>query len=55
MSFIASQAYAVVEVGVALSHVVAGPLAAAFLSLNGLHGMRGWQVCMGAAPSLHQL
>jgi MFS transporter, ACS family, tartrate transporter len=34
---------AVVESGIAFSHVIAAPLAAACLSLDGLRGMAGWQ------------
>mmetsp|Transcript_32572 Transcript_32572/g.71901 ORF Transcript_32572/g.71901 Transcript_32572/m.71901 type:complete len:559 (+) Transcript_32572:67-1743(+) len=46
--------YAVVESGISLSHVVAAPLAAGLLSLNGARGMRGWQwlFLLEACPSL---
>ncbi|GLC36236.1 hypothetical protein PLESTB_001365400 [Pleodorina starrii] len=35
--------FAVVEAGISLSHVVAAPLAAACLSLDGLGGLAGWR------------
>ena len=35
--------FAIVEAGISVSHTVAGPLAAALLSLDGLQGLSGWQ------------
>lgn len=42
--------YSLVEAAVGMANVVAAPLAASLLLLDGKNGMHGWQWCVPASP-----